>query len=236
MNRGQRRPFFVGEDHARQRIRIAAAQLARASVQLLDVHADRRRRHRDRHQVAGVSDGKLEVTAPQDWLAVRPAALAAGPVEAHLGLPLAGAGRDHRLGQPAADQEALAIRVAPVGGPALPLGVVEQAGQPRRSVPAACPPDLGGPVRRNPRSRLARRFRHSARVREPLMIADRHTLKPELPPAPRVTCVRRAQPVNGTPYRLYPVQSAVHWFRCFTRFHPIPAMGLTMLHRRAGPM
>jgi hypothetical protein len=52
-------------------------------------------------------------------------AQSAGPVKAHLGRPLAGASSDHRLGQRAADQEALAIRLAPVGRPALPLDVVE---------------------------------------------------------------------------------------------------------------
>ena len=42
------------------------------------------------------------------------------------------------------------------------------------------------------------------------MIADRHPQQPEFSPAPRVTCVRCAQPMDGAAYRFYPAESGVH--------------------------
>ena len=84
-----------------------------------------------------------KVTAPGDGLAVRLAALAAGPVEAHIGRAAARVPREHGLRQRAADEETLAIIVTLVGRPALLLGVVEESGVVSRGVLPSRPPDVG---------------------------------------------------------------------------------------------
>ena len=78
-------------------------------------------------------------------LTVRPATLAAGPVEAHVGRAQAGIPGEHGLGQRAADQETLAVLIAPVGRPALTLGVVEEPGLAIGCILPSRPPDVGGP-------------------------------------------------------------------------------------------
>src|SRR5204862_1465127 len=83
----------------------------------------------------------------------------AGPVEAHVRRGPAGVPRERRLGQRAADQEPLAVLVAPEGRPAPLLGLVEQPGEPVAGVGPAGPPDVGGPVRQRVRARL---FSHAA--------------------------------------------------------------------------
>ena len=111
-DRGQRRLLGgSGQHQAGERLRIAvAAQRARALVELLDVHADGSPRHGQGDQVGRVRDRMLDAAALDDRLAVRLAALAAGPVEAHVRRALAGVPRERRLGQRAADQEPLAVR------------------------------------------------------------------------------------------------------------------------------
>ena len=158
-DRGQRRLLGRGQHEAGERLRIAvAAQQARALVELLDVHADGSSRHGQGDQVARVRDRMLDAAALDDRLAVRLAALAAGPVEAHVRRALAGVPREHRLGQRASGQEPLAVLRAPVGRPAPPLGLVEQPGEPVRGVLPAGPPDVSGPVRQRV---PARQFSHA---------------------------------------------------------------------------
>ena len=158
-DRGQRGLFGRGQYHAPQRLGIAVpAEQVRASLGLLDVHADRRPRHRHRDQVARVRDRMPGSAARDGRLAVRLAARRAGPVEAHVRRGPAGVPRERRLGQRAADQEPLAVLRAPVGRPAPPLGLVEHRGEPVRGVRPARPPDVGGPVRQRV---LARLFSHA---------------------------------------------------------------------------
>jgi hypothetical protein len=76
---------------------------------------------------------------------VRPTALGAGPVEAHVGRAQAGVPPEHGLGQRAADQETLAVRIAPVGRQALLLGVVKEPGMAIGGIKPSRPPDVGGP-------------------------------------------------------------------------------------------
>ena len=78
-------------------------------------------------------------------LAVRPSALGAGPVEAHVGRAQAGIPGERGLRQRAADTETLAVLVAPVGRPALLLGVVEEPGLAIGGVQPSRPPDVNGP-------------------------------------------------------------------------------------------
>jgi hypothetical protein len=80
----------------------------------------------------------------EDGLTVRPSALGAGPVEAHVDRAQAGIPGEHGLRQRAADAETLAVLVAPVGRPALTLGVVKEAGMAIGSILPSCPPDVRG--------------------------------------------------------------------------------------------
>ena len=103
---GQHRPLGRGQHQARQRLRIAVpAQRVRAAVELLDVHPDGGLRDGDRDQVTRVRDRMLDAAALDDRLAVRLAALAAGPVEAHVRRALPGVAGQRGLRERAPGQE-----------------------------------------------------------------------------------------------------------------------------------
>ena len=103
--------------------------------------------HGHRDQVTGVRQGMPEAVAGEGRLAMRPPALATGPIETNVSRPQPRVPRQRRLGEDAPGEEPLPVGVAPVPLPAPPLGLVEQREVPVRRVLPAGPPDLGGPVR-----------------------------------------------------------------------------------------